>query len=88
MDFKGNIFGRTVSPPSLIVIQLLYLRSYGGGPGHERKRGLHLDSVKEFTNRYTQKSCPEKTFLDPFCCIFFVYVQQFGVRRFAVHGEV
>ena len=32
-DLKGNIFGCTIYPPSLIVIAFLYLRSYGGGWG-------------------------------------------------------
>ena len=32
-DFKGDIFRRTIYPPSLVVIAVFYSRSCGGGGG-------------------------------------------------------
>jgi len=31
-DLKGNLFGRTISLPSFVVIALMFLELRGGGP--------------------------------------------------------
>ena len=65
VDLRGDIFGRTMFPPSLIIIAFVLAFSYGEGdlpllPAPEDEKKTGLDRVKnKFPNKYQRLRCPK-----------------------------